>query len=177
MSEGGDQRRLTPEETARRERQAQAVKLRNGGSRYSDIARELGVSEATVAEDITNHLARMARPEAEHLIGRQRQIMDDIIAANYQSMLLGDDKAAKTILTAVAHEAKLMGLYAPERVQIGVSHENFAVTAVQLMERLGITPPEAIASSVPRELHGVIDAEVVTDENTDDQGMDTWVMG
>lgn len=185
MSERGDRDRVDAAELARVERRGQVLRLRNAGVTYAKIAEQLGISTDTVARDITKGLREILHEPAEEMLGSQRSMLSDIRRANYVAMLGGDLKAASMILRTMEHEAKLFGLYAPTRVNVDVSDEDFALTAARLMQEMGVTPPEAIAAAleqpVEAEVAGppTLDAEVVEDVRAVDEeteaGEDEWV--
>lgn len=180
-----DRKPLSVADSQRLERRARAMHLRNRGLSYEKIADELNVSTDTVARDIRAGLRAILREPAEEMVSNQRSILRDIQKAMYPYMVAGDEKAADRIIKTLDHEAKLFGLYAPERVSITAGGgEDFATTAVRMMQELGITPPAAIEKAGAIHPEGtvdgppVVDAEVVSEvaeAGPETGGLDEWV--
>ena len=129
-----------------------ALTMRNAGATYAKIAEQFGVSTLTVRKDVRLALREVISETAEDMVARQRGILLDMTRANYPAALSGDLGAQSAIVKCLEHEAKLFGLYAPTRVNVGVSDTEFAAQAAELIAALGLEPP--------RELGYIIDAEV-----------------
>lgn len=163
----------------RADRRAECMRLRNRGMTYTAIGEKLGISVDTVSRDIQRGLKAILREPAEDMVATQRSIVRDIRAAMYPYMLAGDEKAADRILKSLDHEAKLFGLYAPERVSINGGNEDFATTAVKLMNDLGITPGPAVGghphqvAALPVGDTTILDAEV-DEDGLEDDVMNDW---
>ena len=165
---------VAPSEIQRADRRADCLRMRNRGMTYSAIGEALGISPETVSRDIQRGLKAILREPAEDMVATQRTILRDIRASMYPYMLAGDEKAADKILKTLDHEAKLFGLYAPERVSINGGNEDFASTAIQLMNELGIAPGPDIGGlhqdALPVGTTPVLDAETVDDAEI----VDAW---
>lgn len=156
----------------RADRRAECMRLRNRGMTLTAIGEKLGINASTVSLDIQRGLKAILREPAEEMVATQRSIIRDIRAAMYPYMLAGDEKAADKIMKTLDHEAKLFGLYAPERVSINGGNEDFATTAVKLMQDLGITPGPGVGNhphqaAIEIGTDTILDAEV-TSELEDD---------
>lgn len=148
------------------ERRGKVLTMRNAGGTYRRIARELGISAATVRRDLQRAYRDILQDTPEDMTARQRSILLDITRANYPAAMSGDKDAASTIIKALEQEAKLFGLYAPTRVLAGVSDVEFAEQAAALIASISETDPTAFkeldhAASRPPAGNPFIDAEVV----------------
>ncbi|UYL88174.1 DNA binding protein [Gordonia phage Evaa] len=140
------------------QRRMQALTMRNAGATYARIAATLGVSIGTARKDIRLAYREVLNETPEDMLARQRSVLLDVVRVNYPAMLQQDKAATGHIMDALAHEAKLFGLYAPTRVNVGVSDVQFAEQTAELLDKLGL--------DVPKELAGAreplpIDGEVV----------------
>ena len=136
------------------ERRMRALTMRNAGATYAKIAEQFGVSTLTVRKDVRLALREVISETAEDMVARQRGILLDMTRANYPAALQGDLGAQSAIVKCLEHEAKLFGLYAPTRVNVGVSDTEFAAQAAELIAALGLEPPRELITG------DVIDAEV-----------------
>jgi len=127
------------------ERRMRALTLRNAGATFRQIADKIGVSPTIARRDVTAALREVMAETAEDMIARQRSIVMDIQRANYSAAASGDVDAARVILATLEREAKLFGLDAPTRVNVGVSDVEFAERTASLIESLGLTPPKELA--------------------------------
>lgn len=146
-------------EVAIAERRIRALRMRNQGYGLEHIAQECEVSISTSKRDITEALRTMVRLPIEDMVANHRAIVADIIKSNYPAMLVGDDKAASVMLKTLDHEAKLFGLYAPARVNVGVNDEEFSKTVANLLREIGVDN----LTDVPRMIEGTVEAEVFDD--------------
>lgn len=162
---------VPPDETTF-ERRIRVVMLRNAGVTFTDIARKESISTTQARKDLTAGLRDLLADTAEDMIARQRSVIIDVQKANYKKMLEGDVDAARLILSSLEREAKLFGLDAPTRVNVGVSDIEFAEKTAALIESVGGTPPadllKAIGHRADTAGNGtVIDAEVVTEDRAE----------
>lgn len=151
------------------ERRMQVLALRNGGMTYRAIATHFEISEPTARRDEQWALRYVGGQDIETIINVQRSVILDMRRANYRDMLNGNKDAAKTILQGLDHEAKLLGLYAPVRVQTGPSHVEFSERAAQLIAEVA---PDTLKELIRGTSHDpaiqpqrpVIDVETVAAE-------------
>lgn len=139
------------------EKSTAAVRLRNAGAPVTAIAEKLSVTVRQAHDLIAGALRSVLREPAENIIANQQAITQDIVRAMYAPMSGGDTAAARSILQALDHQAKLFGLYAPTRVRVGVTDEDFAITTARLLREIGASDPGV------RELPGTVDAETEDD--------------
>lgn len=156
---------VPPDETTF-ERRIRVVMLRNAGVTFTDIARKESISATQARKDLTAGLRDLLSDTAEDMIARQRSVIIDVQKANYKKMLEGDVDAARLILSSLEREAKLFGLDAPTRVNVGVSDIEFAEKTAALIESVGGTPPADLLKAIGHRAGAgasVIDAEIEPD--------------
>lgn len=138
------------------ERRMKALTMRNAGATFPKIAEALGVSEAVARKDVRKAIAEVVKLPVDQMVDRQRAILLDITRVNYPAAMSGDRDAQAVLLRVLEHEAKLYGLYAPARVNVGISEQEFAAQAAELLSALGTEPLRELAGVPP-----TIDAEVI----------------
>lgn len=141
-------------EISRSEQAVAAIRMRNAGASIVQVSEKLGVTVREASDLVAMGLRAILREPAENLIANQQAIVRDVVRAMYAPMAAGDPQASRQIIMALDHQAKLFGLYAPTRVHVGITDEDFALTATRLMKSIGVTPPQQAIEASP-----VIDAE------------------
>src|SRR5271168_4632741 len=121
-----------PDDATVWDKRMKALTLRNAGATYARIAIELGVTEIKARDYVKVATREIVAIPVDQMVERQRAILLDITRVNYHPALSGDKEAQGVILRALEHEAKLYGLYAPTRVNVGVSETEFARQAAEL---------------------------------------------
>jgi len=164
------------------ERRMRAVTMRNAGRTYQQIAEALSaagtpVSVATVRKDVSKAYKEIIGEARDDMIARQRSILFDFQRANYLDAINTDPErseeriaAQKMIVNMMDHEAKLFGLYSPQRVSLGISDTEFAEETARLISELGLQPPRELMSS-----RSVQDAEVLEVAEDTEQDAETAV--
>lgn len=145
------------------ERRMKALTMRNAGATFARIADQLGISETRARDDVRKATAEVVQLPVDKMVERQRSILLDITRVNYPAAMSGDRDAQTVLLRVLEHEAKLYGLYAPARVNVGVSETEFANQAAELLSVLGTEPLRELAGEPP------LDAELedLTDGSTE----------
>lgn len=137
--------------------------MRNAGATYARIAEQLGISEQQVKNDITRAIKEWVRVPAEQMVDRQRAILLDIMRVEYPAAMDVNSprhyQAQEKVLEVLAHEAKLHGLYAPTKVNFGISEAEFARQAAELLQVTGTRPLLELAR-----VDEPVEVEVVSDE-------------
>jgi hypothetical protein len=134
------------------ERRMRALTLRNAGLTYAKIGEQQGTNAQTARNDVRKALREVINETAEDMLARQRSVLADLQRAHYPAALQGDVGATATVLKCLEHEAKLFGLFAPSRVNVGVTDTEFAAQAVELITALGLQPmPELERSLIKHE--------------------------
>lgn len=114
-------------------RQLQAVEMRKQGMSYRAIAERVGVSFQQVQRDVTEELKRLAALNlnaADELRQLELERLDRIIAGLDHWVQAGNAQAAMAILKAMDTRAKLLGLYAPEKIQ-AITWEDRAIADIR----------------------------------------------
>ncbi len=149
-----------------------AVTMRNAGRTYQQIAEALTnagtpISVSQVRKDVAKAYKEIIGEARDDMIARQRSVLFDFQRANYLDAINTDPDrtderatAQKLILSAMDHEAKLFGLYSPQRVSLGISDTEFAEETARLISELGLQPPKELLLGRERQEEAV-DAEVV----------------
>jgi len=143
-----------------------ALTMRNAGATFPRIADQLGVSERQARNDVRKAIAEVVQLPVDQMVERQRAILLDITRVNYPAAMSGDRDAQAVLLRVLEHEARLYGLYAPARVNVGISESEFAAQAAELLQVLGTEPLRELAGEPPLP---PLDAELAegTDATTD----------
>ena len=136
-------------EIAAAERRVAAIRLRNAGASVAQVADKLGISRQQAQDDIATGLREILREPAENLIANQQAIVRDVIRAMYAGMAAGDPKVSAQVMKALEHQSKLFGLFAPVRVAVTLSDEDFAATAARLMREIGEGTPSPSGQAGP----------------------------
>jgi len=126
------------------ERRVKVMFLKNAGGTLKAIAKECGVSIATVRKDLAIVRRDINNEQPTDVIARHRAVIFDIQRANYPAMMRGDKDAAATILRALDREARLLGLDQPVKLLAGVTKEEFANEAARLIERINALDPATL---------------------------------
>lgn len=172
--EAASRTKMIEQTQLRMERRTRIIRARNAELPITTIAKNENLTVEQVIAEIRAGLRDALKVPAETLIARQLTQIADMRKALYVQMLQGDQGAIDKLLKVADHEAKLFGLYAPQRVTLGLSTEDFALTAARLMSEINgpLTPAMQAALAADGHKHGVIDAEV-TEEQDDEE---PWVL-
>jgi predicted transcriptional regulator len=153
-----------PEDATVWDKRMKALTLRNAGATYARIGIELGVTEIRAREYVKVATREIVAIPVDQMVERQRAILLDITRVNYSPALKGDKEAQGVILRALEHEAKLYGLYAPTRVNVGVSETEFARQAAELLAVIGPEPLKELAGVMHQQVAAASPAEAAVDE-------------
>jgi hypothetical protein len=131
------------------EKRMKAFTLRNKGTTYAQIACELDISEIMARRYVKAVIREIVEIPVDEMVSRQRSVMLDIVRTNYDDAT--DRRSADrfdaqgVILRCLEHEAKLYGLFAPTRVNLGVNADEFGRQAVDLLKVIGPEPLRELA--------------------------------
>ena len=148
-----------------RQRALAAVDLRIQGHTYSHIAETLGYRDHSGAyRAVTRLLDRRENEAVDTLRKVHGERLSGLLAAVWTRAVGGDDDAIKTALSVLGDIAKLHGLNAPQRVNVGITEAEFASQAGELLAVVGEAPLRELARrpSTARALPDV-DGEVVVE--------------
>lgn len=126
------------------ERRMKALTLRNAGYTFSVIAAQLGISATVCRGDVRVAMREVLSSTVEEDVARQVSVLRDMQHGAYSAAMMGDKDSIMSIVRCLEQEAKLKGLYAPQRMAVGISDVDFAEQAAVLFEKL--------EQVVPREL-------------------------
>lgn len=146
-----------------------ALRMKNAGLNNVEISRELQIPYNRVKDELVNAMREFCDEPVQFKAAAQLSMLRDLQRAFYQQAMRGDERAADKLLRVMDHEAKLVGLYAPVRVQPilggGVSDAEFAVVAEAFLQRAGRPVPAHIASAAASaRAAGVLGPGTVVDE-------------
>jgi len=168
------------------DKRMQALTMRNAGATFARIAANFGISTDRAKAWVHRATLDVVKLPTDQMVDRQRSILLDIVRVNYPDAMNRDNPdrrdAQRTIINCLEHEAKLFGLYAPQRVSIGISEAEFGQQALDLLKLVGTAPlaelaglpslPANTGSTINTALTQIVDAEEVTDPDTDDD--ESW---
>lgn len=126
------------------ERRMKALTLRNAGATFAQIGVQLHVSATVARADVRQALREVLTETTEDFIARQRSVLLDMQRAAYPGAMRGDRDSIVSIVKCLEQEAKLLGLYAPARVAVGIGDVDFAEQAAGLIAKLGLQPPKEL---------------------------------
>lgn len=100
---------------ARRERMAEALKLRQAGANYRTIGERLGISHTQAANDVADALREVTREAAEDVRDLELARLDDLFLIAYTKAKTSDMRAVDTALKVMERRAKYLGLDTVDR--------------------------------------------------------------
>lgn len=125
---------------ARRERMAEALRLREGGATYNEIAAKLGVSRTMAFEDVQTALKEITREPAETVLTMELQRIDHLWMRAYTMAMKGDMGAMDRAIKLIDRRITLHGLDV-NRSQVDVTVMEAIREGFQLLEE---TPLEEL---------------------------------
>ena len=126
-------------------RALKALDMRLGGSTYRQIGAALAVSHATAFSDVQRMLREYAAEPATQVRDAEVARLDRLMAGHWDKAINGDVNSTRTVLTIMDRRAKLLGLDAPQKLDVtGWIRE--------MAEAEGIDPDQAVrdAESIVR---------------------------
>lgn len=129
-----------PDVLARRQRDAEAVRLRRMGMTFDVIARTLGYSDSSAAHQaLTRHMATYPREDVEAARQLECDRLDALQAAIWQRCMDSEDKlqtwAMDRALKISDQRARLLGLNRPVRQEISVLTESTVDDAIKALQQ------------------------------------------
>lgn len=134
---------ITPAEPPTRKpdpkvREAHAIQLRLAGASYSQIATQLGYKGPSGAyHAVMRGLAHFAVEPATKLRDMEAARLDALMMAHWQRAVNGDIDATRVVLDIMKRRAALLGLDAPQRIDI-------STYVRQVAQEHGIDPDQAV---------------------------------
>ena len=99
-------------------RRLQALDLRLAGASYRQIAQQLGVDVALAYRDVAKMIAEYASEPAGQVRKAEVARLDKLMLAHWSEAIKGDYKATQMVLQIMDRRARLLGLDAPQRIDI-----------------------------------------------------------
>jgi hypothetical protein len=131
-------------------KRAQLLEYCRAGIDHDRIADELGYKNGGVVRAIYwEEINKRITAAADECLAIQLDRVEAIIQGSYSAARKGDDKAAQTVIKAMGHEAKLLGLYFADglqerQVQLQERQEDMGVELLRTaLRRLGMSDSEA----------------------------------
>ncbi len=106
------------------DRRLQALKLRQQGLQYQEIADELGISKPAawmLVDKALSDYREAIKEEAKELVELSLMQLDALLRAHLPVATAPgkpDDRSANIVLKTISERAKLMGLYAPTKTEL-----------------------------------------------------------
>lgn len=118
----------------RQERTRKALGMRLAGAEFREIAEVLGVSATTVHSDVHRALAEIPAGEADELRRLEVSRLDRLQRAVWTTALGGDLGAVDRALRIIDRRAKLLGLDAPQRMEVSGGDIDLDSTVARILE-------------------------------------------
>ncbi len=118
------------------ERQAKALSLRRMGLSYADIAREVGCSKAVAISDVRTAIQSLHVEDATELRKIELARYDEMLFALDEKIAAGDPLAITTALNISQRRCALLGLDAPQAIEVVPSPQEELVHLQQLLAPL-----------------------------------------
>jgi hypothetical protein len=97
-------------------RRVRALKLRQAGASYADIAQKLGLaSEAAARTEVSRAMSSVVREAGDEVIDLERDRLDRIQAMAWKLAQDGDVRAIRELVRILERRAKLLGLDRTEK--------------------------------------------------------------
>lgn len=148
-----------PDDATVWEKRMQALTMRNAGATWARIAQNFDISTDRAQRWVRAAVNEVVKLPTDQMVDRQRAILLDITRRNYPEAM-GDGEGARdaqaTIIKCLEHEAKLYGLYAPQRVAVGISEGEFGQNAADLLKLVGFGPLAEIAGIPQADLRAAL---------------------
>lgn len=162
---------VLPEDATLWEKRMQALTMRNAGATWARLGATFGISEDRAKSWVRKAMQEVVKLPVDQMVDRQRAILLDITRKNYP-VAMGDNReealsAQSVIIRCLEHEAKLYGLYAPARVAVGISENEFGQNAAELLAAVGLAPLAEIAGVSQAQLEATISPKPQVNEPID----------
>lgn len=146
------------------QRQANAVRLRKEGHSYRDIADLLNCSVSTAFTDVQKALEeirKQTKEDIETIRSLELERLDMMLSAVNPAAMAGDVKAVLATLKIMERRAKLLGLDAPESINVeAINHTEEMREMQRLREQI-----DAAISANPENRERITAAIKIEEEN------------
>ena len=99
-------------------RRLQALDLRLAGASYRQIGATLGVSHVQAMRDVSKMVSEYASEPADEVRNAELARLDKLMLAHWPQATRGDIKSTTMVLQIMDRRARLLGLDAPQRIDI-----------------------------------------------------------
>ena len=100
------------------QRRLKALELRLAGASYRQIGESLGIHYTTAWDDVQVMLQEYATEPADAVRNAEIARLDRLLLAHWPLAIKADPKATATVLSIMDRRARLLGLDAPQKVDI-----------------------------------------------------------
>src|SRR3990167_1072450 len=100
------------------QRRLKALELRLAGASYRQIGESLGIHYTTARDHVQVMLQEHARAPADAVPNAEIARLDRLLLAHWPLAIKADPKATATVLSIMDRRARLLGLGAPQRVDL-----------------------------------------------------------
>lgn len=115
-------------------RQKEALQLRMAGATYREIAEQQQRNVADVHKDVQKAMRDIPKEEADALRKQERDRLDKLQFALWDSAISGDVHASQQVLKIIDRRAKLLGLDAPQQVEVSASDVDLDATVARILQ-------------------------------------------
>lgn len=125
-----------PVRLTREQRRVEALNYRASGYDYREIAQALGVSVKTVyydVQDALTYLRKYERVLAEDVRALHMNRMSKMVSYLWPAVERGETYSIAQVMNIMAREAKMLGLDAPEQVDINIRRPLIEATTEELI--------------------------------------------
>lgn len=121
-------------EVARAERRKRVLVARLRGDSFRTIAEREKISTSTAHADMSTALADIPRQEADELRQQEEERLNALQAAYWEAALSGNLEAADRVLRIIDRRARLLGLDAPQRMEIAAGDVDLDGTVAKILQ-------------------------------------------
>jgi hypothetical protein len=126
-------KKTNAKEFERAERKKNAVELRLAGASYREIGDALGCSTVTAMNDCKEALAEIPMQQADEMRTVELSRLDRLQRAVWGKAVKGDLQAVDRAIKIIDRRAKLLGLDAPQQVQITANDVDLDATVDKML--------------------------------------------
>lgn len=118
----------------RAQRRREALQYRLTGASYQEIADQMGSDRKAVSRWVREELANIPKLEADELRQQEVERLDLLTKAVWQHAMAGDPTAIDKALKIIDRRAKLLGLDAPQQVEMSTGDVDLDSTVTKLLK-------------------------------------------
>src|SRR5262249_25558523 len=139
----------SPKRIALRRRQSEALRFREQGYNYEQIARRIKTNPSTAYRWVVAAMDRITAEPAKRVLELELRRLDQLQTAIYDDALQGDLRSQQMYLRIADQRARLLGLY-PKEPQLAMSVANSNSGQLELMRIEFVLPdPQPVEDEPP----------------------------